>query len=133
MTITTDATASTTVALTHEQLKTPKGNLKARKALDDGKRVTITVTGPEAFAVGSAIARNGGPGVSTVTGVEVALAAVVIAGVVAALGLGVVAVVCLYGMHLGYTVRARHEVRSQGTVFDDRLVFILVPPAGTDR
>lgn len=126
----TTTTTAAIVTITFEELKTPKGNLKARKAIDSKKRLVVKVSGVEAFLAGTAITRAAGGTASVVGGGvgEVVLTVAIIAGVVAVVGLAVVAVVCLEGMNKGYRVTAKHRIRNKDTIFDDELEIILVPP-----
>jgi hypothetical protein len=132
MTITTTAP----LTLTLDDLRTAKGNLKARKAIAAGTPLVIRVTGLEGFLAGTAIARttsaDAGAAVAVVDGgatVVVTLAA--IAAIVAIAGLGVVATVCIVGINAGYRVTATHVAHSEGTIFDDELKIVLVPPGAT--
>jgi hypothetical protein len=101
---------------------------KAFDAVNHTKRVQLVVHGPDAFAGKNAMKRNSAP-IQGITGVEdVAVALAAIAALVAVAGLSVVAVVCLYGMSLGYTVNVKYDMHAAGTVFDDSLALILIPP-----
>lgn len=138
MTTTASPTASRastpTVIVTFDELKRPEGNLKARRAVDARKQVVIRIDGVKAFIGASGIERSAPGATSTVVSggvAEVALTIAIVAGVVAVVGLSVVAVVCLYGMEKGYSVTSRHRTGATGSVFDDELEIILVPPAGS--
>jgi hypothetical protein len=101
---------------------------KAKKTIDGKKRFKLVVQGQQAHTGGEAIRRNTS-GVSGIIGVDdVALTAAIVVGVIAVVGMGVVAAVCLYGMGLGYKINATHEVNGPNP-FDDKLIFDLQPPA----
>ena len=108
------------------QVGSPNWERKAHKAIDEKKRVRLVVKGVVAQTAAEALRRN--PGISMVTGAEVAITATIVIGIIAVVGLGVVAAVCLYGISKGYKVKARH--RAKGPMpFDDELYINLVPPA----
>ena len=134
MSSTTTAPRTAPLTLTAEDLKTAKGNLKARKAIAAGKPLVIRVNGLEGFLAGTAITRTataGGGATATIVdgGATIVVTAAAIAAIGAIAGLGVVAAVCIAGINAGYRVTATHIVHSQGTIFDDELKIVLVPPA----
>ena len=133
MSSTTTAPRTAPLTLTAEDLKTAKGNLKARKAIAAGKPLVIRVNGLEGFLAGTAITRTAtaGGGATAIVdgGATIVVTAAAIAAIVAIAGLGVVAAVCIAGINAGYRVTATHIVHSQGTIFDDELKIVLVPPA----
>lgn len=47
--------------------------------------------------------------------------------IVLCLGLGVIAAICIYGMHQGYNIKMKHKVTGP-FIWDHRLDVILVPP-----
>ena len=98
---------------------------KAIDAINQKKRVKLVVKGLEAQTTAEALRRN--PATSNITGAEVVIAAGIFAGIIAVLGLGVVAAVCLYGISQGYKIKARHKTKGP-MPFDDELVFDLQPP-----
>lgn len=99
---------------------------KAIAAINQKKRTKLVVKGSEGQTTAEALRRN--PATSKITGAEdVALAAGIIVGIIAVVGLGVVAAVCLYGISQGYKVAARHRARGP-MPFDDELEFDLRPP-----
>lgn len=99
--------------------------IKTKDAIDQKKHVKLVVKGIQAQTTAEALRRNSST--SNITGAEVALAAAVIIGIIAVVGLGVVAAVCLYGINQGYKVVARHRVKGP-MPFDDELEFDLQPP-----
>jgi hypothetical protein len=98
---------------------------KAMKAINQKKRVLLAVTGPQAAAAAAALrTRENQQGA-----VPIVLAAAIIVGVIAVVGMGVLAAVCLFGMHKGYNVKARQEASGAPFPFNIKLIFELVPPA----
>lgn len=121
------------VTLTVDDLNTRKGNLKARKALAAGRPLVITVEGKDAFTLGKSLPGAGANANIVGGGVgEVVLGVAFFATVVALMGLAVVAVICMYGMSLGYRVKAVHNINNKELIFDDTVTFILVPPGADD-
>jgi hypothetical protein len=118
------------------QVGSPNWEKKAIRAVDQKKQFELVVQGPQAQAAGEAIKRS----VRTPRGIRpmadpvvtptVLLTAAVIVGVIAVVGLGVMAAVCLYGISKGYTVYARHIAKGPWP-FDDQLIFKLVPPSAS--
>jgi hypothetical protein len=117
-------TTATTITIT---VGSPDWIQKASKAIDQKNRVTLVIKGPEALTTAEAIRRTDA-GASKIGGEEVAIAIAIVIGVIAVVGLGVVAAVCLYGMNKAYKVWARHRVNGPSP-FDDELLIILTPPA----
>lgn len=102
---------------------------KAMRAMDRGSTVVLKVKGFDAFTVGEALRRKTkappSHGVRD-PGTAIAITAAIVIGVIAVVGMGTVAAVCLYGMSRGYNVKAKH--RAKGPMpFDDELTFDLVP------
>jgi hypothetical protein len=96
---------------------------RAYRAINSKKRVNLVLKGIDASNIWTAIQRTVNPHREA----AVAITAAIVIGVIAALGMGVLAAVCLYGMNRGYTVKAKHKV--QGPLpFDDELTFELYPP-----
>jgi hypothetical protein len=99
---------------------------RANGAIDHKERVALVVRGSQALTVAEGIRRFNGTNISGVLPVVVSVA--IIVGVIAVVGLGVLAAVCLYGINKGYSVKARHI--THGPVpFDDELEITLEPPA----
>jgi hypothetical protein len=114
---------------------------KAMDAINDKKSFKLVVVGVEANTAGEALRRRGiksvereikqpkgldFEGTSTVREF-ITLTVAIVVGVIAVVGLGTVASVCLYGMSLGYNIKVNHKINGF-LPFDDELEFILVPP-----
>ncbi len=98
---------------------------RATKAIDQNSRVKLVVKGIEANTAAEALRRAG---ISGITGAEeVVIVAAIVIGVIAVVGLGTVAAVCLYGISKGYTIKAKHKTHGP-MPFDDELFFDLRPP-----
>lgn len=139
--------ASTALKLTLEELKTPQGTLKAKKAIAQGRKVVIKADGAEGFLLGSAlsshaVAPNNGNGSiaaaapdtdDTVPASAVAetivITVAIVVGVIAVIGLGFLAAICLDGMNKGFTVTAIRKTSSD--LFEDETRVVLTPPVST--
>src|SRR5689334_11047765 len=112
---------------------------KAMDAINAKKRFSLVLTGLEANTAGEALRRRDvnlvkrkikNPEIATTevtTKEPVTLTVAIVVGVIAVVGLGTVASVCLYGMSLGYKINVEHEINGF-LPFDDKLKFDLVPP-----
>jgi uncharacterized protein YhdP len=96
---------------------------RAYRAINSKKRVNLVLKGIDASTLWTAIQRTVNPHREA----AVAITAAIVIGVIAALGMGVLATVCIYGMSAGYTVKAKHKVKGP-MPFDDELTFELYPP-----
>jgi hypothetical protein len=96
---------------------------RAYRAINSKKRLNLVLKGLDASNIWTAIQRTVNPHRE----VAIAITATIVIGVIAALGMGVLAAVCLYGMNMGYTVKAKHKVKGP-MPFDDELTFELYPP-----
>lgn len=96
---------------------------RAYRAINSKKRLNLVLKGLDASNIWIAIQRTVNPHRE----VAIAITATIVIGVIAALGMGVLAAVCLYGMNMGYTVKAKHKVKGP-MPFDDELTFELYPP-----
>lgn len=103
----------------------------AHRAIDRKQRVKLVLTGPDALSLAEALRRSRRPGGrnARIAGVDdIAIVAAIAVTVIAVLGLGTLAAVCLYGINQGYNIRATHRTRGP-MPFDDQLDLSLVPPA----
>lgn len=109
---------------------TSKWNLKAEKLINRGKRLSLVVRGPEAGACWEVIRKLPAPRWSPKGNPKpreaVALSIAIVLAIVALAGMAVVGAVCIYGMHQGYRINARHRVRGP-MIGDHELVFDLIP------
>jgi hypothetical protein len=102
---------------------------KANSAIDKGKRIKLKIVGMDAFTLGEALKRQITGTPKTLEPVTtIAVTSAIVVGVIAVVGLGVMAAVCLYGISKGYTIVATHRTRGPNP-FDDELTFDLKPPA----
>lgn len=97
---------------------------RAKQAIEDNKPVRLVLVSVPAQQVGDAL-RRGLQLPTFVTGVEIGAAVIL---VIALAGFGVLCSVCLYGIHEGYTIKARHVAHGP-LPFDDELDLDLRPPA----
>jgi hypothetical protein len=111
-------------------------NDKATRLIDRRKKLTLVIKGIEAGAAWEAIknrssrewAQRSRTGALPREPVTVAVTLAIVLGVFAVVGLGVVGAVCIYGIHKGYNVKAKHRVTGP-MIWDHRLELVLVPPA----
>lgn len=112
---------------------------KAMDAINAKQRFSLVVVGLEANTAGEALRRRDfsvkreikDPTIASYEGQRprdpVTLTVAIVVGVIAVVGLGTVASVCLYGMSLGYNIHAVHKIKGE-SILDDQLEFVLVPP-----
>ena len=96
---------------------------RAYRAINSKKKISLVLKGIEASTIWTAIQRTVNPHRE----VAVAITATIVIGAIAALGMGVLAAICLHGMNMGYTIKAKHKVKGP-MPFDDELTFDLKPP-----
>jgi len=96
---------------------------RAYRAINSKKKISLVLKGIEASTLWTAIQRTVNPHREVAVSITVAI----IIGVIAVMGLGVLAAVCLHGINNGYNVKAKHKTRGP-MPFDDELVFDLTPP-----
>ena len=102
----------------------PNWTKKAMGAIDQHKRITLVVSGPQAYAAWEALLHSQNTG-GTATAVDpvsgtVVLGVAIVVGVIAVVGLGVLAAVLMYAIHQGYCPTASHKTKGP-LPFDDEL------------
>lgn len=102
---------------------------KANRAINQKKRINLKLVGYDAFNLGEALRRfNRSTRASFVEPTTaVVITSAIVIGVIAVVGLGVLATICLYGISRSYTIKATHKVKGP-LPFDDQLTLDLVPP-----
>lgn len=101
---------------------------RAQELLSQKEPFVLKITGPQAALAGLALQRSDiNATTSNLVAEGVVITAAIVVGVIAVVGLGVVATVCIIGMNQGYSVKARHKTKGP-MPFDDELELELVPP-----
>ena len=118
----------TTSSIVTIAVGSPNWIQKANKAIDQNRHIKIVVKGPEASTAATALSRGIKATTQSAISEGVVITAVICITIIAVVGLGTVAAVCLYGISQGYKVKAKHAVHGPWP-FDDELEFDLVPPA----
>lgn len=102
----------------------------AHRAIERRRRLKLVLVGPEALGLAEALRRSRRAGRSPrIAGADdIAIVAAAAITIIALVGLGTLAAVCLYGINQGYKINAKHLTHGP-MPFDDELDLTLVPPA----